>query len=118
MHTRPDGGLQHAALLNALIYVATAEYPDPLTFTKAMESALADEWKEVCAYEIDALAKNGTWTLVELPVGRKAVKSKWVFKHKADGRFHARLVAKGFTQIFGKFDKPHTPTKASLCSTI
>ena len=33
--------------------------------------------------------------------GRKAIKSKWVFKHKADGRFRACLVAKGFTQIFG-----------------
>src|SRR5882757_832549 len=66
-----------------------------------MESALANDWKEACQYEIDALAKNGTWTLVELPSGRKAIKSKWVFKHKADGRFRARLVAKGFTQIHG-----------------
>ena len=110
MRARPDGGLQHAALLNVLIYVATAEYPDPLTFTEAMESALADEWKEACAYEIDALAKNGTWTLVELPAGRKAVKSKWVFKHKADGCFRARLVAKGFTQIFGiDYDETFSP---------
>ena len=108
--TRPDGELQHAALLNALIYVATAEYRDPLTFREAMESALADEWKEACQYEIDALAKNGTWTLVELPAGRKAVKSKWVFKHKADGRFRARLVAKGFTQIFGiDYDETFSP---------
>ena len=57
---RPDGGLHHAALLNALIYVATTEYNDPLTFKEAMESALADEWREACQYEIDALAKNGT----------------------------------------------------------
>jgi hypothetical protein len=54
-----------------------------------MSSALADEWKEACKYEIDALAKNGTWMLVKLPADRKAVKSKWVFKYKADGRFHA-----------------------------
>ena len=108
--TRPDGGLHHAALLNALIHVATAEYQDPLTFREAMESALADEWTEACQYEIDALAKNGTWTLVELPSGRKAVKSKWVFKHKADGRFRARLVAKGFTQIFGiDYDETFSP---------
>jgi hypothetical protein len=107
---RPDGGLHHAALLNALIHVATTEYRDPLTFKEAMQSALADEWQDACQYEIDALAKNGTWTLVELPSGRKAVKSKWVFKHKADGRFHARLVAKGFTQIFGiDYDETFSP---------
>jgi hypothetical protein len=47
------------------------------------------------------LAKNGTWTLVDLPTGQKAMKSKWVFKWKADGHYHARLVANGFTQIQG-----------------
>jgi hypothetical protein len=107
---RPDGELHHAALLNALIHVATAEYQDPLTFAEAMSSALAEEWREACKYEIDTLAKNGTWMLVELPVGQKAMKSKWVFKHKADGRFRARLVAKGFTQILGiDYDKTFSP---------
>ena len=59
---------------------------------------------------MDALAKNGTWTLVDLPLGCKAVKSKWVFKCKADGCFHAHLVAKGFTQIQGiDYDKTFSP---------
>ena len=79
---RTEGELRHTALLNALIYVATAEYQDPLTFREAMESALADEWKEACQYEIDAPTKMGTWTLVELPWGRRAVKSKWVISTK------------------------------------
>jgi hypothetical protein len=36
MRARPDGDLHHAALLNALIHIATAEYHDPLTFAEAM----------------------------------------------------------------------------------
>jgi hypothetical protein len=83
---------------------------DPTTYSEAMRSASADQWSEVCQYEIDALAKNGTWELVDLPSGHKAVKSKWVFKLKADGRYCARLVAKGFTQIPGvDFDETFSP---------
>ena len=45
-----------------------------------------------------------TFTLKELPAGRKLVGTKWLYKlkHKKDGsveRFKARLVAQGFTQI-------------------
>jgi hypothetical protein len=69
--------------------VAAAEYHSPATFWEVMELDFADEWHDVCQYEMDVLAKNGTWDLVDLPVGCKAVKSKWVFKQKADGCFHA-----------------------------
>ena len=43
-----DASLHYTALLNTLVYVATAEYQDLLTFKEAMESALADEWREAC----------------------------------------------------------------------
>ena len=83
---------------------------DPAMYAEAMSSPEAEDWKEACQYEIDALTKNETWDLVDLPPGRKAVKSKWVFKLKSDGRFRARLVAKGFTQIPGlDFDETFSP---------
>ena len=89
-------GISHVALINK-----AAEYQDLLTFQEAMRLSFADDWRDACQYEIDALAKNGTWMLTDLPAGQKAVRSKWVFKRKADGRFRTRLVAKGFTQIQG-----------------
>ena len=97
--------LGHAELLAAALVGR-----DPASFSEAMRSAEADEWRKACQYEIDALAKNGTWDLVTLPPGRKTVKSKWVFKLKSDGRYRARLVAKGFTQIPGiDFDETFSP---------
>ena len=58
--------------------------------------------------ELQSLHKNQVWELSELPPGRKAIGSKWVFKQKrdADGnaeRYKARMVAQGYNQkyVFG-----------------
>ena len=88
--------LGHAELF-AAAYVGR----DPVTYAEALKSKDVDEWQKVCQYEIDTLHKNDTWELVDLPAGHKAIKSKWVFKLKADGRFCTQLVAKGFMQIPG-----------------
>ena len=56
--------------------------------------------------EMDSLAKNNIWDLVELPEGRSVVGCKWVFKlkRKFDGsieRYKVRLVAKAYSQVEG-----------------
>ncbi|KAL3361573.1 hypothetical protein AABB24_014440 [Solanum stoloniferum] len=56
--------------------------------------------------EFEALYANNTWDLVKLPIGKKAIGCRWVYKikHKADGtveRLKARLVVKGYTQQAG-----------------
>ena len=58
------------------------------------------------ADEIAALESNQTWTITSLPLHKKAIGCKWVYrvKYRADGtveRYKARLVAKGFTQQEG-----------------
>jgi len=56
--------------------------------------------------EIDALQANHTWTEVDLPLEKRAISSKWVYKIKlkADGslkRYKARLVIRGNTKKEG-----------------
>ena len=66
--------------------------------------------------EYDAIMKNGTWSLVDLPVGKKAIGTKWVYKLKCkpDGSvdcYKARLVAKGYAQEKGiDFEETFAPT--------
>ena len=48
--------------------------------------------------------KKGVWRKSKrrnLPRNRCLIDSKWVFKKKRDGRFRARLVARGYNQIPG-----------------
>nr|GEV77411.1 hypothetical protein [Tanacetum cinerariifolium] len=53
--------------------------------------------------EIETLNRNNTWTICDLPIGRKPIGCKWLWKIKynASGdieRYKARLVAKGYSQ--------------------
>jgi Reverse transcriptase (RNA-dependent DNA polymerase) len=56
--------------------------------------------------DMEALQKNETWYVTELPEGKKSVGCRWIYsiKYNADGtveRYKARLVAKGYTQTYG-----------------
>jgi hypothetical protein len=78
----------------------------PNNFEAAMKSPDGKLWKEAMDKEFNSLTEMNTWNLTALPPGRKAISSKWVYriKRKADGeidKFKARMVARGFTQIYG-----------------
>ena len=55
--------------------------------------------------EMKSLISNNTWELAELPVGKKALHNKWVYRvkeeHNGSKRHKARLVVKGFQQKEG-----------------
>ena len=87
-----------AAILNAEI--------NPQSLAEAQSSPEWPNWKVAMDRELNTLEKAGTWVDVPRPPDKNIVGSKWVYrvKHKADGsidKFKARLVARGFTQIYG-----------------
>ena len=62
------------------------------------------KWRTVIRKEFHDMIKRGVWINVKrssVPEGRKLIGSKWVFKEKRDGRFRARLVCLGYSQIPG-----------------
>lgn len=83
-----------------------AFFVEPGTVDEAICSPDAENWKLAMEEEMSSLAANKTWTIVDLPENRKAIKAKWVFKTKTDDsgtivRYKARLVAKGCSQKHG-----------------
>lgn len=62
-------------------------------------------WKLTVWEKMNALKHNETWEIVEFPKTRNLWAGIWVFTLKcyADGnkRYKVRLIAKGFTQIYG-----------------
>ncbi|CAI7733288.1 unnamed protein product [Closterium sp. NIES-54] len=76
---------------------------EPATLKEALESSNAEEWKKTMESELKSIEENGTWELVELPEGRKAIMSKWLLKVNSDAdgkikRYKSRLLAKGYQQ--------------------
>ncbi|CAI7857256.1 unnamed protein product [Closterium sp. NIES-53] len=88
----------------AFAFFSPVEMPgEPAILKEALESSDAEEWKKAMESELKSIEENGTWELVELLEGRKAIMSKCLFKinSDADGKFErykSRLVAKGYQQ--------------------
>ena len=98
-----DGNLVHSAL------IAESE---PITFE---EAARDGHWWRAMEEEIDSIKRNNTWELVELPLNKKPIALKWIYKVKVNAngeivRHKARLVAKGFLQKAGiDYGEVYTP---------
>ncbi|KAJ0591220.1 putative RNA-directed DNA polymerase [Helianthus annuus] len=76
---------------------------EPSSYNEAIKDP---KWIEAMNCEMEALNRNKTWVVVDLPKGRKPIGCKWVYKikYKSNGeieRYKARLVAKGFNQREG-----------------
>ena len=81
---------------------------DPMTVREALQRPApeCDEWRDEIGCELDSMIKADVWKLVELPKGKRAIGSTFVFRTKFDAqgrmiRRKVRLVAQGFTQQYG-----------------
>ncbi|GJY10008.1 putative ribonuclease H-like domain-containing protein, partial [Tanacetum coccineum] len=83
---------------------------------KKVIQALEDpSWIEAMQEELLQFQLQKVWTLVNLPNGKRAIGTKWVFRNKKDERGiivrnKARLVTQGYTQEEGiDYDKVLAP---------
>ncbi|GJY62506.1 putative ribonuclease H-like domain-containing protein [Tanacetum coccineum] len=80
------------------------------TQTRKMSKNFGRTWEELLQFKLQEV-----WTLVDLPNGKRAIGTKWVFRNKKDERGivirnKARLVAQGYTQEEGiDYDEVFAP---------
>jgi hypothetical protein len=75
----------------------------PTALREAMDSPYWPKWLAALKKEYGRMEELKVWTIEDLPAGRKALKSKWIFSYKVDEngyvtKFKARLVAAGYSQ--------------------
>jgi transposase InsO family protein len=92
-------------LVDGIEYALNAS-AEPKTLAEALQRPDGDQYLESAIEEVRAHLENGTWKVVRLPKGKRAIGSRWVFKIKrtADGsieRYKGRIVAKGYAQREG-----------------
>ena len=110
--------LKMVHIVDAPYETAYAVTTDPRSMKEAMRGHLKAEWLEAAEIEFSALQGMGTWDLepVDLPEGRSAMPSMWVFKTKLDQngdliKRKGRLVALGCYQRAGiDFQETFAPT--------
>ena len=105
-----------------LIQANSALAAEPTSYRQSQQRSDKDLWHKACEEEMEAHRLNGTWEIVKLPPGQRAIGSRWFMKVKtnADGsldRYKARMVAKGYSQRPG-FDFKETFAPTVRYSTI
>lgn len=95
-----------AYLEHVELYTNLVAPNEPANYQEAISCPDTDRWRSAMTEELKSLETNGTWEIVPRPENRAIISSKWVYKLKLNGagevvRYKARLVARGFTQVFG-----------------
>ena len=98
-----DNFYRDCALMSAV--TNTGQNDEPRNFQEAwyhQHTEKRQSWRVAIRKEFKDMIRRGVWDVVErssIPEGRRLIGSKWVFKEKRDGRFRARLVCLGYSQI-------------------
>ncbi|GKF29567.1 putative ribonuclease H-like domain-containing protein, partial [Tanacetum coccineum] len=112
MHTQNKAGLitfinkqritNHKDFQNCL-FACFLSQMEPMKVTQALDK---ESWVEAMHDVLLQFKLLNVWTLVDLPHGKKAIGTQWVFRNKRDQRDimvrnKARLVAQGYRQEEG-----------------
>nr|GEW20761.1 hypothetical protein [Tanacetum cinerariifolium] len=98
-----NGRCPYELVLNkkhSLSHLRLNKYVEPSSYIDSLND---NNWVEAMNNGIEPLNRNNTWSICDLPGGRKPIDCKWLFKIKFKASseiemYKARLVAKGYSQ--------------------
>ncbi|GJR73853.1 putative ribonuclease H-like domain-containing protein [Tanacetum coccineum] len=102
----------HSAPQTRRMLKNVTEHEEPKKVIQALQDP---SWIEAIQEELLQFKLQQVWTLVDLPYGKRAIGTKWVYRNKKDKRGiviknKARLVAQGYTQEEGiDYDEVFAP---------
>jgi len=114
-------GAYHTDIEEAAAAAVQVAGGDPKSLHEAQSHSDWPSWKKAMDRELSTLKQAGTWETVPCLKDKNVIDCKWVYrtKYKSDGaidKHKARLVARGFTQVYGvDYLKTYSPV-AKLAS--
>ena len=87
---------------NPVREVMLLDHDEPTNYEEAMMSPDSARWLEAMKSKMRSMYETKVWTLIDLPIDRRAIEIKWIFKRKTDADssvtiYKARIVAKRFS---------------------
>ena len=70
----------------------------PETYSEAVNGNDSEMWIKATKEELDAIAANEVWDIVERPDDHEILSTRWIFRLKEDNNAKARLVVRGFEE--------------------
>ena len=67
---------------HSLYYLSMTNSGELECFEEAMQVETRNKWEQGMDEEMDSLVRNQTWDLVKLPIEKRALQNKWVYRLK------------------------------------
>lgn len=94
----------------------------PTIFQDVLNNKSKDDWLNAMDREISSIEENQTWEIVDKPVNKQILDTKWVYAFKDNetgtDKFKARLVVRGFKQDERSFNYEDIYAPVAKMTTI
>ncbi|GJV45061.1 putative ribonuclease H-like domain-containing protein [Tanacetum coccineum] len=94
--------------LNTYLYACFLSQIEPTSIAKALSDS---SWVEAMQEELLQFKLQQVWILVDFPIGKRAIGTKWVFKNKKDKR---GIVIRNKARILKKFNYTDVKSASTL----